>query len=147
MHLERRAGIGGWELDEQRWSNSAYRTWAPGCPCSLSPGRGGTAPGTPLGVRQPPRGLKLQLPARDGCDFLGSETVAQLHSCTAAQAVSSAWVPSGSSQWGRGGAGPGKAGPWLREARGPRALRSGLAAAGAVPTSIQMALNALIKKV
>lgn len=56
------------------------------------------------GVRHPPRGLELRLRARDGCDFLGSETAAQLLG-RSAQPRS----PAAAANWGGTGLAPGGA--------------------------------------
>lgn len=102
--------------------------------------KGGPATGATRSgwVRQPPRGLELRLPARDGCDFLGSETAVQPHRRSAQPRP----PPTEANEGGAGKAGPGLA----ERAQWPRPEGSGPAASGADPSCIQTALNTLIKR-
>lgn len=97
----------------------------------------------------PPRGLRLQLPARDGCDFSGSETAARpLRQCAQPGSWRSAFgVPAGGRRggaWlGAPDAGGARAGGGLL-AESPAVTHPCLAAGGGgrAETPIQKALNA-----
>jgi hypothetical protein len=72
----------GKQLQKQRWSGPAYSgegLASPAPKLTLVWRRGPARHSLQRrGVRYSPRGLELQLSARDGCDFLGSQTAAQL---------------------------------------------------------------------